>query len=321
MLAGGLIILNGNPVTSNDPTYFSVAFGSETIPSSYYQTYLLAVYRTCTTYSFRNVTACVTLGNLCVLNLYNRVGSGVDACTAFNSVPLSQSGTNLAGQVWGYNMPWLLYAESYGIYKASYLSFINSNKPISFSFAPNKCQPQGLVFYAAVYALNGTLLSFGPFNITNIQLCNLLSSNYAHASPFSGTYFTQSCSISANALLNFQSEPVFYDFYLQYSNSTTLFPVPVKTANYIDSSNSQPNLNSDSNNNKMQRRIFLVDSLSAISVGSTSLPKYIRYAQSIILKFSLVEQRTDGAIYPPVIYINYNYIATSDLSKAVSVFF
>ena len=171
LLAGGLIILNGNPVTSNDPTYFSVAFGSETIPSSYYQTYLLAVYRTCTTYSFRNVTACVTLGNLCVLNLYNRVGSGVDACTAFNSVPLSQSGTNLAGQVWGYNMPWLLYAESYGIYKASYLSFINSNKPISLSFAPNKCQPQGLLFYAAVYALNGTLLSFGPFNITNIQLC------------------------------------------------------------------------------------------------------------------------------------------------------
>ena len=319
LVSGGLIILNGNPITATDPTYFSVAFGSDSILSLYYQTYLLAVYRTCKTYSFRNVTACQALGNLCVLNLYSIVGN-VDACTAFNSVPVSQSGINVAGQVWGYNMPWLFYAETYGIYQASYQSFINSNKPLSLSFAPNKCQPIGLAFYAAVYALNGTLLSFGEFNITDIQLCNLLSPNFAQASPFSGTYFSQSCSISVRALLNFQSEPVFYDFYLQYGNSTTLFPVPVETKNYIDSSNSQPNLNSANTNRKLQRRIFLVDSISAISERG-SLPKYIRYAQSITIKFSLVEGRTDGTIYPPLISINYAYISTSDLSQVASIYF
>ena len=314
---GGLIIIDGN--SNGDPTYFNVAFGTDTtVVSLYYSTYLRAVYRTCRTSSIRNTTACQTLGNLCVLNLYNKLGSG-DACTAFNAI--LQPATSGSTTVWGFDLPWLNYAETYSIYQANYLSYINSNTPIRLNFAPNKCQPTGLAFYAAAYALNGTLLSYGQFNVTNMQLCNLLSSNYAQASPFSGSYFAQSCSISANALLNFQSSPVFYDFYLQYGNSTTLFPVPVETINYIDpSSNSQVNSNSDTTNHKLQRRIFLVDDVSAI-VQNGALPKYIRYAQSITIKFNLVNGKLDGTIYPPLISINYNYISTSDLTQTATVSF
>jgi len=169
--------------------------------------------------------------------------------------------------------------------------------------------------------LNGSLVSFDQIDISKLQLCNLLTNNFQQVSPFSATDFSQTCSISVNSLLNFGSNPLFYDFYIMYGNSSTLFPIPVETLNYIDpASNQQVNLIFDTTNHRLQRRLFLVDSVSAKQTA-TSTPKYVRYASSINIQFTLIDGQTKGNIYPPRISINYAYISTSDLTQSVTVNF
>lgn len=88
---GGMLIMDKQTNTQNDPNSYVVKFGSDgSLASWYMQKYLLSVYLTCqppcqrNTACRRNVTACQTLGNLCVLNLYNDVTqNGNEACRSF----------------------------------------------------------------------------------------------------------------------------------------------------------------------------------------------------------------------------------------------
>ena len=148
----------------------------------------------------------------------------------------------------------------------------------------------------------------------------MLSTNVIESFPFSASYFTQSCSISVGSLLKYGSEPVFYDFYLKYSNATNLFPLPIKSLNYLDSAGSQVNLITDEGNHRLQRRLFLVDTLTG-KTSKDSLTKYIRYAKSINIQFNLVDGQTQGIIYPPVIVVNYDYISTNDLTQKAKLTF
>ena len=322
---GGMLILDGS--SSQDPTAFNVVFGSDSsIVSLYYSSYLLATYRTCRTVSRRNVSACEALGNLCVLNLYNNVQSNkVDACQAFNSIPKTSSSSGGTNVVWGDNMPWLTYTETYGTFLSYYSSTGTSDTSAQYIYLKfdNKCQNSLLNFISAEYSLNGSLLRTGNFDVNRLQLCNILSvdSETPQVSPFSATNFQQSCSINLKSLLNFGASPVFYDLFLQYASNSKMLPVPVQTLNYIDpTTGTQINRDSNLNNHKLQRRFFLVESVSSVAAQNAQA-KYVRYAKSIVLYFGLVENQNQGKLYPPFVIIDYDFASTDDLTKSVTVNF
>jgi hypothetical protein len=194
---GGMLIentpLSNNP-NSADPNEFNAIFGSNIILSCYYSDYLLSIYKQCQESTRRNVTACQTLANLCVLNLYSYTSIKVDACRAFFQIQnniLTSSNIQIS-IAYGENMPWIRYTDLYATLIATYSSlgtYDTNGKYIRLSYT-NKCQPSdSLYFVASQYLLNGTLLKFDKIDISKFQLCNYLSASYSKASqvsPFSG---------------------------------------------------------------------------------------------------------------------------------------
>lgn len=323
---GGLLFVD-TTASNQEPSYFSVAFGAETNIFSWYSTqYLLAAYRTCRLLAKRNVTACQLLGNICVLNLYNYLSNSVDACRAFDSILATNGGSTTAinAGIWSDNMPWLNYVESYNSYLLNYDSAGTndaSSRFIKLTF-DNKCNTQVLGFYGAQYALSGELLRFGLVDITEFQLCNRILGSAARVSPFSATNFDQSCMVTAQALLDFgDRNSIFYDLYLKYSAGSNMLPVALKILNFLErASGAFVNRLSDTRNQRLQRRFFLVDSVSSRQ-SQTGQPRFVRYAKSITLRVDLVGGQTDGIIYPPVFIIDYDYIPTSDLTRQVKLSF
>jgi meckelin len=330
--SGGLLLVDAASPQPQDPTVLSVAFGSDlTVPSWYFSRYLLSVYRTCRTLNRRNGTACQTLGNMCVLNLYNSVAAsgGIDACRAFASVPKTSSAVGNPGLVWGDSMPWLTYFEPYETYLTNYIAAGTSDlssRYLRISYSDmNKCRPRDVEFVAAEYSMNGRLLSYDTLDIGKLQLCNLLSREIGalRVSPFSGTNLFQSCRLSVEALLEHgRSGPIFYDLYLKYGAAASVFPLPVLTLNYRDpSTNIEVNrLESDRLQMQIQRRLFLVDALSA-KPDPTSMPTFVRYAKSIALRFELISDQTEGRILPPLILVDYDFVSTNNLTRMVEVNF
>jgi hypothetical protein len=221
--AGGLLILNVNSAFSVQNFYFSAVFGSDTFTSWYFSQNLIPAFRTCARYSKRNVTSCQALANLCVLNLYNSYAPSLaltDACSAFNSLVKTSNGqtTNV---IWGDNMPWLYYIQSNAAFMTSYASSgINGNGQFLGITFNSECSSDTLGFYAAKYTLGGKFVSFGPIDVSELQLCNKLRTGYGLASevsPFSASNYQQSCSVSVASLLSYGSNAVFYDLYLKVS--------------------------------------------------------------------------------------------------------
>jgi hypothetical protein len=328
--SSGILIYKGS--STQDPNVFNVVFGSDSsIFSYYFSQNLKGNYRTCKTFNKRNSTACQSLGNLCVLNLYTYISStNIDACRAFSSIPktaisLSNNLISEENILYGVNMPWLYYSQNLGAYKSVYDSSGTNdpnNKYINLKFT-NKCEPSYFSFYASEYRLNGSLIRYDAIDISRFQLCNFLTTSYFKASqvsPFSATNYIQSCTISTDSLMKIGSEPVFYDLYLKYSESSNVFPIPVVFTNYKDSSGNEVNKGSITDSYKINRRFFLAESVSSkTSVDAT--PKYVRYAKSIIILFELAPNQATGRIYPPVFIIEYDYVSTDDLTKTVSVSF
>lgn len=196
---GGVLIEN-SPLSNNpnlaDPNEFNVNFGSNTLLSCYYSEYLLSLYKQCQDSTRRNVTACQTLANLCVLNLYNYISNKIDACRAFFQIQNNiQTSSNVQVTIaYGENMPWIKYTDPFGSLTNSYSllgTYDPNGKYIRLSYK-NKCQPSdSLYFVASQYLLNGTLLKFDKIDISKFQLCNYLSASYSKASqisPFSGWF-------------------------------------------------------------------------------------------------------------------------------------
>lgn len=261
MRNGGILIADGS--SSTDPNVFNVVFGSDTATLSvYYQNNLIGAFRTCRSTSRRNATGCQVLGNMCVLNLYNylsSLSSNIDPCKAFNNIPQAATSSSIQNQLYGTNMPWLQYPQAFGAYTTIYeTSGIGNGEYLTLTF-DNKCVSSTLSFVAAEYSLNGKLNSFGAVDISKFQLCNFLSTSFAQASqvsPFSATNYQQTCTISAASLLTYSSNPLFYDLYLKYSNSS-LFPVPVKVLNYLDpTTSSSLNRLTDETSSVLHRRFF-----------------------------------------------------------------
>jgi meckelin len=323
--SGGLFILNFN--TTLQGYYYGVRFSGQPFDSWYFKENLISVDRTCLRPGKRNVTSCQSLGNMCVLNLYISLSNGaqLDPCRAFNRLPKSDN-SNSQDLVWGDNMPWLTYSQTLSVYQTTYAgSGINSqNEFLKISFE-NKCQSSSLKFYSATYALNGRLLSFLPVDLSEFQLCNYLSSDYklkSQISPFSATNFNQKCSISVERLLEFGSDPKFYDLYIRYSsNGSNVIPIPVKSLNFIDLDGTEINRNQElTRNHKLQRRFFLVDAISG-KTSKDANPLYIRYAKAITIRIDVFNDQNFGQIFPPIIIIDYDYVSVDRLDKLVEVEF
>ncbi len=322
---GGILFLDNLANTDEDPDEYRVQFGTNDFLSWYYTTYLLSVYRAClpdctTQPCRRNSTACQTLGNMCVLNLYNNnFRKDIEACAAFDSIETNN--------LWANNMPWLKYGatESLKVYRTTYLAStsILPSGLINLKFK-DKCDSGSISFYASEYSLSGALKSFGKIEVTKLQMCNfLISSSFVNPkiNPFTTTNYLQNCSISVRELLKFGADPVFYDIYLKYGESTSLLPIPIQTLNYKDPTfNTDINRGDNADQIKLQRRLFLVDAISA-KTDETTLPKYVRYAKTIEIIFQLVENQIDGNIYPPLIKIDYDFVSTTDLNTEVNVNF
>lgn len=128
--SAGILILNDGSIseTSYD---FTVYFGSDSFTSAYFSANLVGAYLTCQKSNRRNVTSCQALGNLCVLKLYANAGANtnLDACNLFQKLVASSN------QIWGPNLPWLIYQQTLTVYKSSYdLGGIGNGKYLSLQY-------------------------------------------------------------------------------------------------------------------------------------------------------------------------------------------
>jgi meckelin len=307
---GGLCLLGVD--LSNGPTNFNVPFDANTVPSWYLKANGAAAYAQCRVSTNRNATACQLLGNMCTLLLFNpALNSGVDICKSFYQI------TSTETSFWPPNTPWLAYTIQYGPYMTNSETLVTislSSKSNSVAGGQSRCTLNALVFYAAKYSMNGKLISFGPIDLGELQLCNKLASPLGKSlgGTFIGSNYINSCQLPLSYLTTYTStEPVFYDLYLKYTSSNSsgnLLPVPVVVNNYKDI-NTGVLINQGPNANvyQMHRRFFLVDRLTAQTVPN-SQPLFLRYASSIQIKFSLVTSDNTGRVDPPVVFIDYEHV-------------
>lgn len=307
--SGGFFFLT--QVVDNEPTNFNIQFGSERIESWYFKEYAKSSYRTCRNAKRRNLTSCQILSNMCVLNLYNSFSFSqgqvsVDVCTAYDELDTNANRTL-------FNLPWIKYTETLGEYKKNYLQ---NGIFLKLKFS-GKCNSNNLRFISAEYNLAGRLVRYDKFDISKLQLCNL-KSNYAKVSsvsPFTTTNLVQKCSLNLEDLFELadNQDLLFYDLYLEYSNGSML-PIPVKILNFED------NRATNEDFHKLQRRFFLVETISS-KLKADSPSVYIRFAKSIKIQFDLVKGKSNGEIYPPLILIEYDFAKRENASKEVQISF
>jgi meckelin len=309
---GGLIFTE--TTYAGEPNYFNYFYDTNIGVSWYFLEYLKAAYRQCKTPTNRNQTACQNLANMCVLNLYlsptnnNPTLPLLDSCLTFNLLYNDQITNNDQTR-----MPWLVYTNNFDELKSSYLQTGINTEYLAIKFG-NSLSSQ-LQFYAASYELSGKFLSLEPIDISKLNLCYLESpftSSIKNLSPFTTTNLYQSCSIRVSDLLkSFDNKvQIFYDLYVRYGNGTNLYPVPVKLSTNND--NYQKN-----DEFSIQRRFFLADVVSTKNnIDQPSV--YIRYAKSIKLRIDLINEKSNGEIYPPILFIEYAYALRTNENQSIT---
>ena len=327
----GFLVVDYVPSPS-DPRFTRVNFGGPTdfYPSHLFEDLLLGTYLTCKLRSNRNMTSCQALANLCVLNLYSFVGEeligvNVDACKAYNELYLKEIETISSTQP-KVELPWIeysVYAESQtlGIYNGEYNVLGINGKKLRLE-SLDSCGQDRYQLYAAEYNLNGQLNKLGQFDVSTLQLCNrfLAAQGGYKVNPFSTSEFDQSCQISVEKLL--QVPTVFYDLFLDYQgNKSDLFPLAVKVAN-VRKQRRAVNAAGSTNHHELQRRFFLVDTVSSKETKSSVLPEFVRYAKSVTIEIRLNPDGSQtGEILPPLVLIDYGFVSTRDLARTVQVEF
>lgn len=152
----------------------------------------------------KDVYACQTLGNACVLQLYDETS---EACKAYRALALERPGTTNAVVDWPVGMPWLYYGlisnQGSDVDTAKTV-----NLDVTFSSNPTANLVNKLPIVLAAYALNGTFLGLKPLEDV-MQLCK------TDADPTQflkfGSNYQKSCYIDTNTLLKNLPETFFYD--------------------------------------------------------------------------------------------------------------
>ncbi|XP_013392661.1 meckelin-like, partial [Lingula anatina] len=253
--SGGLCF----PSDPNLPTGtdFTIRVEESDVTSAFFRDNLGASYEMCkfdsTTGKYGNLTACQTLGNMCMLTYYKDIstvgssGSAINrkACELYDLVKGSSS------QDWPPNMPWLYYSENgknvlddTGITQDYYVSPSHANSKLK--------------LIVAKYALNGTFLGLENVTGDTLQICSGNLKMLNAALQF-GTTYSLSCQVSMDDLWDENKYPlIFYDLYLEFTDSSgarKLYAVPV----LIENIDSTKHTATNQEEWKMTRRFFLID--------------------------------------------------------------
>ncbi|XP_029360463.1 meckelin [Echeneis naucrates] len=316
ILAGGLCFPPDTLSTNVNPSvnYAQLKFS---VQSAWFGKNLYSSAAACLVYS--NLTACQALGNMCVMNMHSFSSVSTDACGLFNSIFRSRAAVSSTQDIsyWRANLPWLYYGDEPGL--ASRV-LQTDPVPIGFSFRGQK-KNIDIKLLAAVYNVRGEFLRWEPVGESNLQLCPETATKQNAAFSF-GTAYRQSCDLLVAELWDTHHEPLFFDVFMELGGDEDRKLLPLPTLVYNQQYNGRF-INQESMKNwYLSRRMFLVDMLSGREKETSSLPKVIRVASSVKIRFQLVPRTQEGQVYPPLMTVTYKDVLITDLkSQTVSATF
>ncbi|GMF09220.1 unnamed protein product [Phytophthora lilii] len=251
--------------------------------------------------SERDIASCQALGNLCVLQHFD---PGTPSCAVFDQIQRSgRSSAVNSINGWFTTLPFLNYRSV-----ASSVIHTPVLMKMSSDAAANEGSFDNLDFILVSYHVNGTLS--GSRSLSNELVYCQVGSGVNGAYPPSwmrfgvSTLLEYSCDLEAFA----SSAQLLHEIFLidrskNDGEDGKYIPVPVKNMNYRDSSGVLVNQDSDTSNDFLSHRFFLVDAQMGIPVGEAST-KIIRYAETITL--TIKTQVSDPHyIYAPLLAIRY----------------
>jgi len=164
----------------------------------------------------------------------------------------------------------------------------------------------------AKYSLRGELLSFDAASGLTFQMCDGALGESEAAFAF-GTRYEKKCKMSAAQLFS-RPEPEFFDLYIPYKvgKLDKMFAVPMLSLN------DENNKAKDDQKWTFTSRFFLVDTASGVSVAGSG-PERIRYLTKMHIQVQLLNSRENpekaGRIFPPIVFIEYGEISSSELKE------
>ncbi|KAF7669715.1 hypothetical protein LDENG_00147280 [Lucifuga dentata] len=311
ILAGGLCFPPNSLPTNVNP---NVKFAQLALPvqSAWFVKNLYSSSAACLVHT--NLTACQALGNMCVMNMHSFSSVSNDACGLFNFIFRSTAalGSTQGISYWRMNLPWLYYGDQPGL--ASRV-LQTDPLPIGFHFRGEK-KNTDIKLVAAVYNVRGEFLRWEKIGGGNLQLCPDTATRWQAAFSF-GTAYQERCDLSVAELLRAYPEPLFYDVFVDLGGgeNTKLLPLPTLVTNQ---QYNEGFINQESMKNwYLSRRMFLVDTLSGREKSLSSLPKVIRVASSIKIRFQLVPRTQEGQVFPPLMTVSYRDVPITDISTQI----
>ncbi|RNA28964.1 meckelin isoform X2 [Brachionus plicatilis] len=291
--SGGFVFFEN----SNIPNNLNSNFPNPT-ESWLFKEFSLAAYRMCQIAERRNVTACQFLANMWTLNLYSQDALMNDPDNKLVNLFSMENQT----------APWLIYPIGLNEYKNQYSSNGIDSQFLTLKLT-GKCANSQLELITVEHDLWGGFKRAGPFDITNLQLCNFNQRlNQPNSAPFTITNLFTKCTVSIQRLFEFSdsTETIFYDLYLKFGNGSQVLPLPVNIKQVNQPSNS------------IYRRFFLFETASS-KKSQESKSDYIRFAKSVKLIINHLN-RDQAQIYPPIIEIEYDF-AKRDEQRMVDLSF
>ncbi|KAL7840509.1 hypothetical protein AOLI_G00258320 [Acnodon oligacanthus] len=311
ILAGGMCFASSSLPASVVATVSFAQLGLA-VPSAWFSGFLYSSAAACL--SLTNLTACQTLGNMCVLNMHSMSTIINDACGLYNTIyrATAAQGNNQNIPYWRINMPWLYYGDQPGLASRVLQS---EPLPVGFNFKGTN-KNTNIELLAAVYTAQGEFIRWESVGRGNLQLCpdTLIREQAAY---IFGTAYKQNCILSVSDLLAGQSEPLFYDIFLvqqKAQGDKRLLAVPILNLNLQFNGqfvNQAPNMNSW----YLTRRLVLIDTLSGREKSLSSTPRVIRIASNLKIRFQLVPNTQKGEVYPPLMTVSYSDILITDPAK------
>uniref|UniRef100_A0A3P8UGI6 Transmembrane protein 67 n=1 Tax=Cynoglossus semilaevis TaxID=244447 RepID=A0A3P8UGI6_CYNSE len=268
---------------------------------------------------FSNLTACQALGNMCVLNMHSFSGVSNDACGLFNAIFRSKAAMSSTHDIsyWRSNLPWLYYGDEPGL---AGRVLQTDPVPVSFSFR-GKNKNTDIKLLTAVYDVGGQFVRWEAIGRGNLQLCPDTAVKKSAALSF-GTAYKEGCDLSVADLLENHPTPLFYDVFMDLGGGENRKLLPLPTLVYNQQYSGRFINQGSMKNWYLSRRMFVVDTLSGREKSVSLLPKVIRVATSVKIRFQLVPRTQQGQVFPPLMIITYSDLLITDVnSQTVSVTF
>ncbi|KAI3659932.1 hypothetical protein MP638_004959 [Amoeboaphelidium occidentale] len=228
----------------------------------------------------KNDTACQTVANMCVLQMYNR---NTAECRLYTDIArLGGTGSNSDFPDWPNTVPWLYYGlfstvDPSAVISRTLLVLLNSNSQA----VANK-----LNFVLAKYEFDGRFVGFEEFT-SQLQFCPLDEERKADFLTV-GSIFDNNCYLNLKLLISQAKSTYFYELYIVDDNKN-LQPIPVMIKNMFVSGeypnkDLQPGIVSGAS---FVRRFYLIDLISGRSSSSGSNDQIVSVLTHATLYISL----------------------------------